>query len=58
MPMKNKKARCKCPKCGVVHKLNLEWTGSGTCRKYCSNCKNSLSVVDDAEGHRVMVESV
>lgn len=32
------KVVCKCPACGKLHKLKLNWTGNGTPRKYCESC--------------------
>ena len=34
-----KQTLCKCPKCGRYHKMKLFWTGNGTPRKYCHDCK-------------------
>ena len=29
---------CKCPLCGKLHKMRLNWVGHGMPRKYCNNC--------------------
>jgi len=30
---------CKCPKCGRLHKAKLYWTGNGTPRIFCHDCR-------------------
>lgn len=30
---------CKCPRCGLVHRSFMEWTGRGTPRIFCHNCR-------------------
>ncbi len=29
---------CKCPLCGELHKVRMDWTGKGMPRKYCRRC--------------------
>jgi hypothetical protein len=44
----NKWTKCKCPMCGGEHKLKLFWTGKGTPRKYCEECKK-LYVMNNSD---------
>lgn len=41
---------CKCPRCGSAHKIKAEyeWTGNGTLRKYCHQCKITLRDLNGA----------
>jgi hypothetical protein len=29
---------CKCPKCEVIHKIKMYWTGKGMPKIYCDKC--------------------
>jgi hypothetical protein len=40
--------RCICPKCDSNHNVHMLWTGRGTPRKYCGNCKPLVAGYDDA----------
>jgi hypothetical protein len=33
---------CICPKCGIRHIMQLNWTGRYTPRKYCKQCRNLI----------------
>ena len=55
-----KTIKCICPRCGKVHKRRIFWTGKGTPRFYCPNCKegnlseDGLHPVDNGEIERVL----
>ena len=36
------KVVCKCPTCGRLHKIKMEWTGKGMPRKYCDGCLTNV----------------
>ena len=40
--------RCICPRCAEHHSVYMLWTGRGTPRKYCANCRPVISSYDDA----------
>lgn len=48
---------CICPKCRIVHKVNMYWTGSGKPRKYCKIHENlrysSGDEPGDSHGRRI-----
>ncbi|BBO86116.1 hypothetical protein [Desulfosarcina ovata] len=39
---------CVCPKCASHHNVFMMWTGRGTPRKYCPNCRPLVAGYDDA----------
>jgi uncharacterized OB-fold protein len=45
---------CKCPRCGRTHKSNLFWTGRGTPRIFCLDCKERTGNVGNIEEYYVM----
>ena len=38
--------RCICPRCDARHSVYMHWTGRGTPRKYCVNCKPLVAGYD------------
>jgi transposase-like protein len=34
--------KCICPRCNRKHKMRLFWTGKGTPKKHCKNCKREI----------------
>jgi len=49
--------RCLCPKCNIQHDVYMLWTGRGTPRKYCVNCKPLVSGYDDAAIYEVAIST-
>lgn len=43
----NYAVECKCPKCGVRHKMNIFWTGRGMPRKFCPSCRGVAGGISD-----------
>jgi len=43
------KVECICPSCGKVHLMKIHWTGKGMCRKFCENCRNRQTPIDNEE---------
>ena len=42
---------CKCPKCGRMHKMKINWIGRGIPRKFCGECDwypEQYSGIEDA----------
>jgi hypothetical protein len=37
---------CICPKCGIVHRMKLFWSGRGKPKKYCPPCKGFVSTIE------------
>jgi len=37
---------CICPKCGMVHRMKLLWSGRGKPKKYCPPCKNFVASIE------------
>jgi hypothetical protein len=37
---------CICPKCGIVHRMKLLWSGRGMPKKYCPACKNYVATIE------------
>lgn len=42
---------CKCPKCGNLHQAFIQWTGHGTPRIFCQDCKVLIAAIDDLNNH-------
>ena len=40
---------CICPKCGVVHRMKLLWSGRGKPKKYCPPCKNYVATIEPVD---------
>jgi hypothetical protein len=40
---------CICPKCGVIHRMKLLWSGRGRPKKYCQTCKIFVSTLESIE---------
>ncbi len=36
---KGKPTKAKCPRCEKVHKMYMNWQGTGMPRKYCPTCR-------------------
>jgi hypothetical protein len=46
--IRGKKTICKCPKCGKLHELFMDWRGRGRIpKKFCYDCKY---MVDEYSG--------
>ena len=37
---------CKCPKCGLIYRKRLYWTGRGHPKIYCKNCSRLLQTME------------
>jgi hypothetical protein len=33
----------KCPRCGIIHRAWIYWTGNGMPRKYCNLCQQHVT---------------
>jgi len=51
--------KCICPKCRRTHKTKLFWTGNGTPRIFCHNCRFHSIVAEFyyEEPHKIHTES-
>jgi hypothetical protein len=38
-----KKIKCRCPKCEVIHTQKMFWIGRGQPRIYCLSCRGTVS---------------
>jgi transposase-like protein len=41
------KVECVCPGCGKMHVLKMRWIGRGIPRKFCHNCRDRETPLDD-----------
>jgi hypothetical protein len=41
------KVDCICPGCGGIHVMKIHWIGRGVPRKFCQNCKDRETPLDD-----------
>lgn len=48
---------CICPKCDCYHNIYMLWTGRGTPRKYCCNCKPLVAGYDEAAVYEASVSA-
>ncbi len=39
---------CKCPRCEIEHEMPLRWTGRGTPRIFCPNCRPTITSISDS----------
>ena len=35
-----KQTKCRCPRCGIIHKMLVDWREGWICPKYCQPCKH------------------
>ncbi len=45
--MKKRPVECRCPKCSKKHILSIFWTGTGTPRMYCHQCREVITGISD-----------
>ncbi len=38
---------CICPGCGKMHVMKMNWIGRGVPRKFCQNCRDRETPLDD-----------
>ena len=43
------KVECICPGCGKMHIMKMRWIGRGVPRKFCQNCRDRQTPLDDEE---------
>lgn len=41
------KIECICPGCGKMHVMKMNWIGRGVPRKFCQNCRDRETPLDD-----------
>jgi hypothetical protein len=41
--------KCRCPKCGSIHRMKMLWTGRGTPKKFCPPCKIFVSSLEHVD---------
>lgn len=51
--LKSRKVKCKCPVCSKIHICFMKWTGRGMPRKYCDNCKSTISPFSHSDFHEL-----
>lgn len=49
-----KKTACDCPMCDKTHTVIMEWTGRGTPKIHCRQCKDRIANGYDMELHGLM----
>jgi transposase-like protein len=43
------KVECICPRCGKMHIMKMRWIGRGVPRKFCQNCRDRETPLDDED---------
>jgi transposase-like protein len=43
------KIECICPRCGKMHVMKMRWIGRGVPRKFCPNCRDRETPLDDED---------
>ncbi|MCU0558981.1 MAG: hypothetical protein MUD16_02150 [Desulfobacterales bacterium] len=43
------KVECVCPGCGRVHVMKMKWIGRGVPRKFCQNCRDRETPLENEE---------
>jgi transposase-like protein len=43
------KVECICPRCAKMHIMKMRWIGRGVPRKFCQNCRDRETPLDDED---------